>query len=525
MPHFTASEAQYNESKTVLVASIEKAVQTMEETRTLDAAPWISTDDPSPPKCEYIVYGQMHPVVGAALDGQRWPLRTLRAIESEMRFPTGASVPAAPALRLSALIYSPNCGVALVADRLEGKPLWQLYHQITRLALAAAALAAAMAWTLIRQMNESNTLSTVSRVSFWTITMMAVADGYCFFMFMIVGLLVGPACFLPLIAASFGYLMLAAVFEMRFLVTTYRVQRQSAPPAPAPAPPRPAPPAPSGGLLPLPVSAEPQLPVAPLPAAGSPTPTPAATAVTDEEVNSEISALHVKFYFAIVGIFFLTFYVASTWPPVSRDRLIQALLMLANSFWLPQVYRNAFRGSRKALQWEFVFGMSSLRLVPVLYVYLYPKNIFSVEPCPTAVMAIGGWLSLQCLMLLAQDAFGPRLLIPAHMLPAVYDYHSALVLADEADEEAGCAVAAGEDGGDRAFDCVVCMQPVEVPTTAAGRHAAAPGDGGLAPAPAAVGLLGRRRRRAYMVTPCKHVFHTPCLEGWMRFRLQCPICR
>lgn len=446
-----------------------------------------------------------------------------------MRFPAGASVPAAPALHLSTLIYSPNCGVVLVADRLEGKQLWQLYHQITRLALAAAALAAVMAWTLIRQMNESNTLSTVSRVSFWTITMMAVADGYCFFMFMIVGLLVGPACFLPLVTVSFGYLMLAAVFEMRFLVTTYRVQRQSAPPSAAPRPPTPpAPrrPTPSGELLPLPAFAEPQLSVAPLPSAS----TRPTAAVTDEEVNSEISALHVKFYFAVVGIFFVTFYVASTWPPVPRDKLIQALLLLANSFWLPQVYRNAIRGSRKALQWEFVFGMSSLRLVPIVYVYLYPKNVFAVDPCPKAAMAIGGWLSLQCLMLLAQDAFGPRLLIPAHMLPAVYDYHSALALADEGDEEAGCAVPADEDGrgqrnGDRVFDCVVCMQPVEVPTTAAGRHASAGRDGEAAPALAAVGLLGRRRRRAYMVTPCKHVFHTPCLEGWMRFRLQCPICR
>ena len=32
-------------------------------------------------------------------------------------------------------------------------------------------------------------------------------------------------------------------------------------------------------------------------------------------------------------------------------------------------------------------------------------------------------------------------------------------------------------------------------------------------------------RRLYMVTPCRHIFHTACLEGWMRFRLQCPICR
>jgi hypothetical protein len=32
-------------------------------------------------------------------------------------------------------------------------------------------------------------------------------------------------------------------------------------------------------------------------------------------------------------------------------------------------------------------------------------------------------------------------------------------------------------------------------------------------------------RRRYMVTPCRHVFHSKCLEAAMRYRLQCPICR
>lgn len=67
--------------------------------------------------------------------------------------------------------------------------------------------------------------------------------------------------------------------------------------------------------------------------------------------------------------------------------------------------------------------------------------------------------------------------------------------------------------GARVFDCAICMQSVEVPTISSENDS---GRGG------GVGLLGRR---GYMVTPCKHVFHSNCLEGWMRFRLQCPICR
>jgi hypothetical protein len=28
-----------------------------------------------------------------------------------------------------------------------------------------------------------------------------------------------------------------------------------------------------------------------------------------------------------------------------------------------------------------------------------------------------------------------------------------------------------------------------------------------------------------MITPCKHVFHTECLESWVVVRLECPVCK
>jgi formate dehydrogenase maturation protein FdhE len=70
-----------------------------------------------------------------------------------------------------------------------------------------------------------------------------------------------------------------------------------------------------------------------------------------------------------------------------------------------------------------------------------------------------------------------------------------------------------KDKGKRLFDCAICMQELEVPVIPAG----APGDTGLG-----ANLLARRN---YMVTPCRHIFHSVCLEGWMKYRLQCPNCR
>lgn len=29
----------------------------------------------------------------------------------------------------------------------------------------------------------------------------------------------------------------------------------------------------------------------------------------------------------------------------------------------------------------------------------------------------------------------------------------------------------------------------------------------------------------YMLTPCNHKFHKPCLRNWMKYKLECPSCR
>jgi len=287
------------------------------------------------------------------------------------------------------------------------------------------------------------------------------------------------------------------VFGMRFLVATYRAHRQA---EPQPNPTRAPTPVPEG--LPVPVSAVPQAPVI----------IPPAQTNTANDTSTDLATLHTRFYAALLTVLFFTAY-ASNWPPFYRDISLIGILFVINSYWVPQIYRNALRGCRKALRWDFVFGTSACRLAVVFYLYLYPHNIFQLETKPKAVAMLCGWLWIQCMALLSQDMFGPRFLVPSHSLPPVYDYHSALPAEDE---EAAQQMGTPVDGETRrSFDCVVCMQTVEVPVVSADGESASGGGSG-------VGLLGRR---GYMVTPCKHVFHSQCLEGWMRFRLQCPICR
>ena len=38
-------------------------------------------------------------------------------------------------------------------------------------------------------------------------------------------------------------------------------------------------------------------------------------------------------------------------------------------------------------------------------------------------------------------------------------------------------------------------------------------------------LEGAYPKKKYMITPCDHVFHTVCLEKWMKIKNECPYCK
>ena len=271
-----------------------------------------------------------------------------------------------------------------------------------------------------------------------------------------------------------------------------------------------------------------------------------AVAAGGEAGETSFASMYTRFYFVLLVTIFLSLNAAS-WPgPVSR--VYFTVLGLAYlSFWVPQIHRNVQRNCRHALNWEFVAGQSILRLMPFVYFYGYKGNILftDVDFYSLAVLALWQWI--QVVLLVSQELIGPRWFLRKDWAPPAYDYHPIL----RADEE-GAMLPIGfsqatatapvgstpsspvqerlpssptiarrsslsskeaKEKGKRLFDCAICMQDLEVPVIEAG----ASGDATLGG-----NLLARRM---YMVTPCRHIFHSGCLEGWMKYRLQCPICR
>ena len=272
-----------------------------------------------------------------------------------------------------------------------------------------------------------------------------------------------------------------------------------------------------------------------VPAANAPllptTNRPAPTALPPRS-TSNFGAIYVRFVLTLTLFLFLSL-SAISWPVPLRTAYIHLISLLYLSFWLPQIRRNIIRNCRKALLWKFIIGQSVLRLLPFAYFYLKEDNILFAERDWKAFAVYVAWVWIQIWILVAQEILGPRWGLPANWTEEGWDYHP--VLREDNVEAGGLPIGlmqmpgsptiertrTGEEkkaeSGTRSVDCAICMQVLEVPVIASGADAGSSGTAG--------GVVGMLARRQYMVTPCRHVFHSTCLEGWMRFRLQCPICR
>lgn len=500
--------------------------------------PWASSpENPTElffptPHCEYIVYLQQYPTILPASD--------LGTLEQELRFPIGAPIPAVPALRMSALIFSPDCGFVIESkgqpgytshggSHLIGPKLESYIHMVRRGIFALALILCAELFLLIRQMNETSTPSTRSRVSFYMIAMMAFGDGIAF-----VGLaafaITNDVAFLPLISTTFLSFLCVGVFGMKFMMEIWAVQaperlereRRNT----------------STDNIPSPNTARRALDTSPTTVILPPDQDLAADETENAtriqrargSAQSETSAIYSQFYFVLFGISFLSLH-ASTWPTTLRSIYTNSLAFCYLSFWVPQIHRNIIRNCRQALRWEFVVGQSILRLTPLVYLYTVEGNVLFVEVDRYSAIALIGWIWIQIWALISQEVLGPRFCIPNGWAPPAYDYHPIL---REDDPEAGSSMPIGftvaessssastigtSNDGKRLFDCAICMQTLQVDVVS-GAADTKGGDGNASSS--ATNIFSRR---AYMVTPCRHIFHSHCLQGWLRYRLQCPICR
>ena len=550
LPHFMLTQGDFDRATSTMKTSLTKVWQNIDQGQT-DEAPLLVA-----PKCELAVWMHQKPLAG------NYPY--IGEIEQELREPDGAPIGQPPPLAFSVVVFSPDCGFILQADTMFGPKAEAYSDLVRRLAAAFCMIMAAQILLLKRQMEKCATPSTRSRVSYHTFGIAAFGDGLVLFAW--IGALVSDiSIFLLAGTAAFLCCIHVAFLEVKFIFdiwtvqvgdpavaqrerqrraaatastanvannpnhaaptaaavdgTTPLVEATEAPtPAPAVAPPPPPPLSEEG--LPLPATARASAtspPIIVLP------PGQGGTAAQDFSPRASFASLYSRFYFALINLMFFTLWTTS-WPATARHIYTNVLTFCFFSQWIPQIYRNIKRNCRKALTWEYVVGTSILRAVPILYWYVDGGNILFATTYPGTATVLLCWLWLQIMVLLSQNYLGPRLFIPEKWCPPAYDYHP--ILYD--DLEAGglpigeiTSASEGKDssadkdkaGSRKVFDCAICMNEIDVPVVSKDEK----------------GKSGAGRswleQRNYMVTPCRHIFHSECLEGWMNLRLVCPVCR
>ncbi|EAW07634.1 ubiquitin-protein ligase dscA [Aspergillus clavatus NRRL 1] len=555
LPHLTLSPDAYELSHRLLMKSLSDTLSE-KANRPPTLFPWPSlvgseqVEFPAP-KCEHVVYIQQHPV---SIHGSLADKPLIDQIEQELRYPIGAPIPSAPLMVMSAVVFSPDCGYILEtkgtpdfppseALYLSGPKIEEFGKYSARLVFLVCGVFAAQITLLLRQIKEASTPSTRSRISFYTIALMAIGDAFVLVFILLE--LYPSVSFLVMTTASFLTFLSVSYIGMKFMMEIWAVQaperreqeRRS----------NPTPNQRTGGL-PLPATMARDTGATPIivtpdqdpPAEENDLPTNRGTAPTAQETRNDVGAMYARFYFTLFVMLIISIW-SFLWPNRLGALYARALAFVYLSFWVPQIGRNVMRNCRKALRWDFVVGQSLLRLFPFIYFLTVRGNVLFVRPDTTTAMALAGWIWAQVWILASQDILGPRFFVPRGWAPPAYDYHP--VLRDstdpEADLESGGVLPIGalraderdistdsKDGEDKprskdrkkaVFDCAICMQEIEVPVLAALGAA-----GGSSVTDGATSILSRR---TYMITPCRHIFHSTCLESWMRLRLQCPICR
>jgi transmembrane E3 ubiquitin-protein ligase len=494
LPQFALSEREFEQAKDVMNRTVEKLWQ-----RKMNQDP----DLLGLAHCEVVIFLQPRPIVQSAT--------YLQQIESELTKPEGAPIGIPPPLSYSAVVFSPDCGYLLEAENLFG-PKQEAFAQLTgRLLVAFIIILGLQIFLLKRQMEKASTPSTRSRISYQSIVIAALGDGLIL-LAMIGLLMISEVTFLAVAATTYLACIHVAFLEVKFVFDIWNVQvgepmraeaerqRRTQPPAPPTEMPLPATaPRPTDGAGPIIVASDGELDLAASP-------------------RASFAAIYTRFYFTLVMLMFISLW-ATSWPEVLRSTYTNLLVIFYFSLWWPQVYRNVMRNCRKSLSWEYVVGSTLLRVIPVLYWYFAPRNVLGITASPSTAYLLLAWLWLQVLALLVQQYLGPRLLVPPTWCPPAYDYHP-MLHESGSDVEAGAmsigllaSASEGKDKDDKArkvFDCAICMNEIDVPVVK-------------------VGEVGRGsawlEQRKYMVTPCRHIFHTECLEGWMNLRLVCPVCR
>ncbi|KAI5962755.1 hypothetical protein KGF57_001407 [Candida theae] len=470
----------------------------------------------------------------------------LRYIDTELKSPSGKPLPQTlPKLSIKEFVlYSPNCGIVLTnkpGSSFSGERVEVWYKQVRHVLTGLLVLVSIQLYLIFNQVNAARTPGQLSVISSTTLYFFGFEDSLLAIITLLLSTIATDLYLLLACVATIAFIS-CGVFEMRFLVSVLTTQanergttwweimrgsrEEPAPPESTASPVE----EPAEGPL-LPVANTPtQPPTQPQPQ------TPEEPNTAWQETSYSNSIFASGFTLSIIAMFLI--FSSFDWRRKYRIIFEYVCLVLINSYWVPQFLRNTLKNRRNAFTWQFIIGSSVIRVVPIYYFALYRENPLRHRYDPYLCSVVTGWVLLQLVLLVLQYRLGARFWINEKWLPQAYDYHRILSLKDL--EEGGIssdllasfkqktsATESNNDGSSKEFvdcecTCPICMTDVTVPILVK--------DDSSSEAKKARQNHHHHHHAGaaqteYMITPCHHIFHADCLESWMKYKLQCPVCR
>eukprot|EP00826_Nyctotherus_ovalis_P035786 TRINITY_DN3105_c0_g2_i6.p1 TRINITY_DN3105_c0_g2~~TRINITY_DN3105_c0_g2_i6.p1 ORF type:complete len:310 (+),score=53.29 TRINITY_DN3105_c0_g2_i6:308-1237(+) len=198
-----------------------------------------------------------------------------------------------------------------------------------------------------------------------------------------------------------------------------------------------------------------------------------------EEIRSNLFKFNCWIYmsiiFGVIVIFNIVF-----------NEVLFGIFMSA--LWIPQIAQNMINGKSKAPSMLYILGVTLEHLFTPIYALMFDDNFFEFQPNYLLGWIIIGVISIQLIVLCLQKILGIKFFLPKFLRKQLYNYERMIKENDQTAEQLG--------------DCSICLMPV---SQSADNY--------------------EEKAKSYMETPCKHCFHSKCLEEWIKHKRQCPICR
>lgn len=454
-----------NQTTNVTVSAISKAFQLRIDmlNRIIASGSYDASDSsPEPPtpkhNCSLHVYAQLssagpHSTVQPLLD----------TLERESHHPTGISTIPPPPLSLSLTAFSPECQLLLTSSSpLTGLLQTRLWKKAINYAIVYFFILLLQTYLLVQQMESTQTPSGLMKVSDKTWLAQSVLDAYSCLVHLSVAVALENETTKVLLGVAFMAGICFLGFGYRYTINVYRTQMDAAPTPPPTVTPTAAPVA-----VPASTEGEQAQPTEQQSNAEAPT-----TANTTTASPEELTARRRGALILAVGVFLFS---VAFFPLIT----VSLLLPFLYSFWIPQIFRNVQRGTRKAILTRTVIGTTLTRLFLPLYIFACPDNVFFTEPSGWA-WVLAAYVGGQMVLLLGQDLLGPHWFLPSSWVPegamSGWEYHPEV---KEEEGEGDVEERAGEEQGQYG-DCAICLSPIE--TRSARRrkrsHQQSPGERG-----------------------------------------------